>query len=56
MKRDDWELLRLAALMSTVGIAMVIATFIGLYVGVVLDRRLGTPPATGIVYRSRLPS
>ena len=50
MKRDDWDLLKLAALMSTVGIALVIATFIGLYIGVALDRHLGTSPLFTLLF------
>ena len=50
MKRDDWDLLKLAALMSTVGIAIVIATFIGLYAGLWLDGRLRTKPLFTLVF------
>jgi len=50
VKRDDWDFLKLAALMSTVGIAMVIATFIGLYAGLWLDGRLGTKPLFTLVF------
>ena len=50
MKPGDWEPLKLAALVSTVGIAMVIATFMGLYVGVVLDKRLGTSPLFTLLF------
>ena len=50
MKPGDWEPLKLAALVSTVGIAMVIATFIGLYIGVALDRRLGASPLFTLLF------
>lgn len=45
MKPGELDLLKLAALMSTVGVAMVIATFLGLVFGLWLDARLGTSPA-----------
>jgi ATP synthase protein I len=44
VKQSDLELLKLGALLSTAGAAMVIATFLGLALGVWLDRRLGTSP------------
>ena len=50
MKRSDVELLKLAALLATVGIAMVIATFLGLAFGVWLDRRLGTSPGFTLLF------
>jgi len=50
VKPGDWEPLKLAALVSTVGIALVIATFIGLYIGVLLDRRFATSPLFTLVF------
>jgi ATP synthase protein I len=37
-------LIRLAAVLSTVGITLVLATVIGLYVGRWIDNRFGTSP------------
>ena len=50
MKPSDLELLKLGALLSTVGVAMVIATFIGLALGIWLDRRLGTSPCFTLLF------
>ena len=50
MKPGERELWKLAALMSTVGVAMVLATFLGLAVGLWLDRRLHTPPIFTILF------
>ncbi len=49
MDEKDRKLLRVVAFLSTVGISMVIATVIGLFIGIWLDKRLGTTPwLTGI--------
>lgn len=44
MEEKDRKLLRLVGVLSTVGIAMVAATVIGLYIGRKLDEWLGTSP------------
>ena len=44
MDEKDRKLLRTVGVLSTVGIAMVVATVIGLYVGLKLDAWLGTSP------------
>ena len=44
MDEKDRRLLRTVGVLSTVGIAMVVATVIGLYVGRWLDSRFGTAP------------
>ena len=50
MKPGDRELLKLAALLSTAGIAMVIATFLGLGFGLWLDAKLGTRPLFTLIF------
>ena len=44
MNEKDRRLLRTVGVLSTVGIAMVAATVIGLYIGRWLDNRFGTSP------------
>lgn len=44
MKEKDRKLLRLVGFLSTVGIAMVAATVIGLFIGRALDNWLDTSP------------
>ncbi len=44
MDEKDRKLLRVVALLSTVGISMVVATVIGLFIGYQLDKWLGTSP------------
>jgi len=44
MDEKDRKLLRLVGFLSTVGIAMVAATIIGLFIGHELDTWLGTSP------------
>ncbi len=44
MEEKDRRLLRIVGVLSTVGIAMVAATMIGLYIGRWLDNRFGTSP------------
>jgi len=44
MNEKDRKLLRVIGFLSTVGISMVAATVIGLFIGYQLDRWLGTSP------------
>jgi ATP synthase protein I len=44
MEEKDRSLLRMLGVLSTVGLALVIATVIGLYIGLKLDGWLGTSP------------
>lgn len=44
MDEKDRQLLRMIGVLSTVGITLVIATVIGLYIGLKLDAWLGTSP------------
>ena len=44
MDDKDRKLIRMLGVLSTVGITMVIATVLGLYLGHQLDRWLGTTP------------
>ncbi len=44
MEEKDRRLLRIVGVLSTVGIAMVAATMIGLFIGRWLDNRFGTSP------------
>jgi ATP synthase protein I len=44
MEEKDRKLLRTLAVLSTVGISMVAATVIGLFVGLWLDKLFGTSP------------
>lgn len=46
----DPKLLRVVGVMSTVGIALVVATFIGVFIGLQLDAWLGTSPWMTIVF------
>lgn len=49
MEEKDRKLLRMIALLSTMGISMVAATVIGFFIGYQLDKWLGTSPwLTGI--------
>ncbi len=49
MKEKDRDLIRMLGVLSTVGITLVAATVIGLYIGLKLDEWLGTSPwLTGI--------
>ncbi len=49
MEEKDRKLLRTVAMLSTLGLAMVLSTVIGLFIGLALDRWLGTSPwLTGI--------
>jgi len=44
MDDNDRKLIRMLGVLSTVGMTMVFATVIGLYVGYKLDKWLGTSP------------
>ena len=44
MEEKDRKLIRLIGVLSTVGLTLVFATVIGLYVGIKLDAWLGTSP------------
>jgi ATP synthase protein I len=44
MEEKDRKLLRMIGVLSTVGITMVLATVIGLFVGHWLDTKFGTSP------------
>jgi ATP synthase protein I len=44
MEEKDRKLIRMLGVLSTVGLTMVFATVIGLYVGLKLDEWLGTSP------------
>jgi ATP synthase protein I len=44
MEEKDRKLLRLLGVMSTVGLTMVFATVIGFFIGLELDKWLGTSP------------
>ena len=50
MEEKDRRLLRLVGVLSTVGIAMVAATVIGLYIGRWLDGYFGTSPWLTVVF------
>lgn len=44
MDEKDRKLIRMIGVLSTVGLVMVFATMIGLFVGLKLDKWLGTSP------------
>lgn len=44
MEEKDRRLIRTLGVLSTVGLALVFATVIGLYIGIKLDAWLGTSP------------
>lgn len=44
MDEKDRKLIRMVGVLSTVGLTMVFATVIGLYLGLKLDQWLGTSP------------
>ena len=50
MKEKDRELLRMVSVLSTVGLTLVFATIIGLYVGLKLDAWLGTSPWLTVLF------
>lgn len=44
MEEKDRKLLRMIGVLSTVGLTMVFATVIGLFIGLWLDKKFGTSP------------
>ncbi len=44
MEEKDRKLIRMLAVLSTVGLTMVFATVIGLFIGIKLDEWFGTSP------------
>ena len=44
MKENDRELIRTLAVLSTVGLTLVFATVIGLFIGIELDKVFNTSP------------
>jgi F0F1-type ATP synthase assembly protein I len=50
MDEKDRKLLRMLGVLSTVGLTLVFATVIGLFVGLKLDQWLGTSPWLTIVF------
>ncbi len=50
MKEKDRNLIRTLGVLSTVGITLVAATVIGLYIGLKLDEWLGTSPWMTILF------
>lgn len=44
MKEEDRKLIRMLGVLSTVGLTLVFATVIGLFIGLKLDQWLGTSP------------
>lgn len=44
MKEEDRKLVRMLGVLSTVGMTLVFATIIGLFIGLKLDQWLGTSP------------
>jgi ATP synthase protein I len=50
MKEKDRNLIRSLGVLSTVGITLVAATVIGLYIGLKLDEWLGTSPWLTIIF------
>ncbi len=44
MKEEDRKLVRMIGVLSTVGLTIVFATVIGLFVGLWLDKKFGTSP------------
>lgn len=50
MKEDTRKLLKLVGIASTLGLTIVLATFIGLTVGIYLDRLFGTSPWLTLIF------
>jgi ATP synthase protein I len=50
MEEKDRRFIRLMGVLSTVGITMVVATVIGYFIGVFLDKVFGTSPWLMIVF------
>jgi F0F1-type ATP synthase assembly protein I len=44
MEEKDRKLIRMIGVLSTVGLTLVFATMIGLYIGIKIDQWLGTAP------------
>lgn len=50
MDNDDRQLMRSLSLLSSIGISMVAASFIGLAIGYYLDKWLGTTPWMTLIW------
>ncbi len=50
MEEKDRKLIRMLGVLSTVGMVMVFSTVIGLFIGIKLDRWLGTSPWLTVVF------
>ena len=50
MEEENKGFLKKAAWLSSLGISMVVATFVGLYIGVYLDRVFSTDPWFTIIF------
>lgn len=50
MEEKDRKLMRMLGVLSTVGLTMVFATVIGFYIGLKLDKWLGTSPWLTVVF------
>lgn len=50
MKEEDKSLLKTIAMLSTLGLTMVFATFIGLVIGIWLDSKFNTSPWLTILF------
>lgn len=50
MEEDNKGVLKRLVWMSTAGISMVVSTFVGLYIGVYLDKVLSTKPWFTIIF------
>jgi len=50
MDEKDRKLIRMAGVLSTVGLTLVFATVIGLYIGLKMDEWLGTAPWFAAVF------
>lgn len=50
MGEEDKGFFKRLAIISTMGISMVLATFIGLYIGIYLDSKFSTTPWLTIIF------
>jgi ATP synthase protein I len=50
MAEDKRQLMKSLSFLSSIGISMVAATFIGLYIGIYLDKWLGTSPWMTLIW------
>ena len=50
MEEKDRKLIRMIGVLSTVGLTMVFATVVGLYIGLKLDKWLGTSPWLAAIF------